>query len=92
MRSSSSERPEEPEEPPCIFPRNRDATNDRLGQHSLALAGRGHLPTLPSGPTHGSDAVADAILYFVTGADVVTGETLILDGGMHLNSAPLGRR
>ena len=38
------------------------------------------------------DAVAEAILYFVCGADVVTGETLILDGGMHLNTAPLGRR
>jgi 3-oxoacyl-[acyl-carrier protein] reductase len=38
------------------------------------------------------DTVAEAILYFVAGADVVTGETLILDGGMHLNTAPLGRR
>ena len=31
------------------------------------------------------DTVAKAILYFVCGADIVTGETLILDGGMHLN-------
>ena len=31
------------------------------------------------------DTVAEAILYFVCGADIVTGETLILDGGMHLN-------
>jgi len=38
------------------------------------------------------DTVAEAILYFVAGADVVTGETLILDGGMHLNTAPLTRR
>lgn len=38
------------------------------------------------------DSVADAILYFVTGADVVTGETLILDGGAHLSTAPLTRR
>ena len=48
--------------------------------------------TTPLRLTTTPDAVADAILYFVTGADVVTGETLILDGGMHLNSAPLGRR
>lgn len=38
------------------------------------------------------DTVAEAILYFVAGADVITGETLILDGGMHLNTAPLARR
>jgi len=38
------------------------------------------------------DTVAEAILYFVTGAEVVTGETLILDGGMHLQSAPFARR
>ena len=38
------------------------------------------------------DTVAEGILYFVCGADVVTGETLIMDGGMHLNQAPLTRR
>lgn len=30
------------------------------------------------------DTVAEGILYFVSGADVITGETLIMDGGMHL--------
>ncbi len=38
------------------------------------------------------DTVAEAIMYFVVGGDVITGETLILDGGMHLNTAPLTRR
>lgn len=38
------------------------------------------------------DTVAEGILYFVAGADVVTGETLIMDGGRHLSAAPLGRR
>lgn len=38
------------------------------------------------------DTVSDAILYFVERADVVTGETLILDGGFHLNTMPLARR
>lgn len=38
------------------------------------------------------DTVAEAILYFVTGADIVTGETLILDGGSHLSQMPMTRR
>ena len=38
------------------------------------------------------DTVAEAILYFLGGADVVTGETLILDGGHHLNQMPFARR
>ena len=48
--------------------------------------------TTPLKLTTTPDTVAEAILYFVAGADVVTGETLILDGGMHLNTAPMGRR
>jgi hypothetical protein len=36
--------------------------------------------------------VADAILYFIAGAGITTGETLILDGGFHLNQVPLLRR
>lgn len=39
-----------------------------------------------------ADTVADAILYFVAHADIVTGETLILDGGAHLSGMPLARR
>ena len=38
------------------------------------------------------DTVAEGIMYFIAGADVVTGETLIMDGGMHLGQAPLTRR
>jgi 3-oxoacyl-[acyl-carrier protein] reductase len=38
------------------------------------------------------DTIAEAILYFLGGADVVTGETLILDGGHHLNQMPFARR
>ena len=38
------------------------------------------------------DTVADAILYFIAGAGITTGETLILDGGFHLNQVPLVRR
>ena len=36
--------------------------------------------------------VAEAILHFIVGPQVVTGETLIVDGGRHLNQVPLTRR
>ncbi|HEY6599656.1 MAG TPA: SDR family oxidoreductase [Pseudomonadales bacterium] len=48
--------------------------------------------TTPLRLTATPDSVAEAILYFIAGADIVTGETLILDGGQHLSLAPLGRR
>ena len=38
------------------------------------------------------DTVAEGILYFITGADVITGETLILDCVHHLNQMPMARR
>lgn len=38
------------------------------------------------------DTIAEGILYFITGADVITGETLLMDGGHHLNQLPSGRR
>ena len=38
------------------------------------------------------DDIADGVLYFITGADVVTGETLLLDGGSHLGMAGLSKR
>ncbi len=48
--------------------------------------------TTPLRLTATPDSVAEAILYFIAGADIVTGETLILDGGQHLSLAPLTRR
>jgi 3-oxoacyl-[acyl-carrier protein] reductase len=48
--------------------------------------------TTPLRLTATPDSVAEAILYFIAGADIVTGETLILDGGQHLSLAPLARR
>ena len=38
------------------------------------------------------ETVAESILYFITGGEVITGETLMLDGGMHLSMAPLRRK
>ena len=39
-----------------------------------------------------ADDIADGVLYFITGADVVTGETLIMDGGSHLATAGFSKR
>lgn len=38
------------------------------------------------------DTVAESILYFIEGADLVTGETLILDGGARLSQIQLAQR
>ena len=38
------------------------------------------------------DTVAEGIMLFLIGASVVTGETLILDGGHHLMQTPMARR
>ncbi len=48
--------------------------------------------TTPLRLTATAETVAEAILYFVANAGLVTGETLMLDGGMHLQGAPLVRR
>lgn len=44
------------------------------------------------GVTATADTVADAILYFIAGPQIVTGETMIVDGGRHLSQTPLTRR
>ncbi|MCY4130902.1 MAG: SDR family NAD(P)-dependent oxidoreductase [Gammaproteobacteria bacterium] len=38
------------------------------------------------------DDIAAGVLYFIVGADVITGETLIMDGGSHLSTAGLTKR
>ena len=48
--------------------------------------------TTPLGCTATPDTVADSILHFIEGASIVTGETLLLDGGMHLTGSPIGGR
>ena len=47
--------------------------------------------TTPLGRTSTAATVADSIVSFVEGMDLVTGETLILDGGTHLSGMPVGR-
>ena len=48
--------------------------------------------TTPLQLTTTPDTIAAGVLYFITGADVITGETLIMDGGAHLNQLASGRR
>ena len=44
------------------------------------------------GKTSTPEDIAEGILYFVTGSEVITGETMMMDGGWHLSAVPLGRR
>ncbi len=44
------------------------------------------------GVTATAETVADAIMHFITGPQIVTGETLIVDGGRHLSMTPMTRR
>ncbi|MEM7218902.1 MAG: SDR family oxidoreductase [Pseudomonadota bacterium] len=46
----------------------------------------------PLRATATADTVAEGILMFLSGPSVVTGETLLLDGGHHLNQMAFGRR
>jgi len=46
----------------------------------------------PLGATATPEIVAEAILYFISGASITTGEILIIDGGFHLSQVPLARR
>ncbi len=46
----------------------------------------------PLGVTADAETVAESIVFFILGPKIVTGETLIVDGGRHLNSVPLARR
>jgi len=48
--------------------------------------------TTPLRMTATPETVAEAIVYFISGAPLVTGETLILDGGFHLTTTPITQR
>ena len=63
-----------------------------LGKERYAAAKAAVEAAAPLRLTATPDTTAEAILYFLAGADVVTGETLIVDGGSHLNTTPLVRR
>ncbi len=63
-----------------------------LGKERYAAAKAALEDSAPLRLTTTPDTVAEAILYFIAGADVITGESLLVDGGNHLSTAPLARR
>lgn len=63
-----------------------------LGDEQYEAAKAHNERQAPLGVTADPETVADAILCFITGPQIVTGETLIVDGGRHLNTVPLARR
>ncbi len=63
-----------------------------LGAERYA-ATKSHLEaTAPLRLTTTPETIAEGVLFFLGGADVVTGETLLMDGGHHLNQMPFARR
>lgn len=66
--------------------------SEGLGEEKYEMLMKANRDAAPLGITATADTVADAILHFITGPQVVTGETLIVDGGKHLTQTPLVRR
>ena len=50
------------------------------------------LKSTPLHQTATAESVAEAILQFISGSPAVTGQTLIVDGGLHLTRASLVQR
>lgn len=69
-----------------------DWLRNGMGEERYNAFMKSHEENAPLGVTATADTVADAILHFIVGPTVVTGETLIVDGGRHLNQMPLTRR
>ena len=63
-----------------------------LGEEGYEKAKRLREESAPLNATATPELVADTILYFIYGAAVITGETLIIDGGAHLGAKPKGAR
>jgi len=66
----------------------REGLGDEKYEQMMAANRRG----AALGVTATAETVADAILHFIAGPQIVTGETLIVDGGRHLSQTPLTRR
>ncbi|MFK7865060.1 MAG: SDR family NAD(P)-dependent oxidoreductase [Pseudohongiellaceae bacterium] len=69
-----------------------DWLREGLGDEQYQKVMDFNIKNAPLGATATPASVADGILMFISGTQIVTGETLILDGGRHLSMAPLGRR
>lgn len=69
-----------------------DWLRNGMGSEKYEAFMKSHTENAPLGVTATAETVAEAIYHFITGPSVVTGETLIVDGGRHLNQVPLTRR
>ena len=63
-----------------------------MGEAAYDKAKRSLEANTPLQATATADRVAESILLFLAGADLITGETLLVDGGHHLMQMPLARR
>ncbi len=63
-----------------------------FGDEKYELLMENNRKAAPLGVVATPETVADAILHFISGPQVITGETLIVDGGRHLSMAPLSHR
>jgi len=69
-----------------------DWLRNGMGEERYQALMKSNRDSAPLGVTATAETVADAIHHFIVGPQVVTGETLIVDGGRHLNQVPLTRR
>ena len=69
-----------------------DWLEEGMGADSYARTKSALEQSTPLRLTCTPDSVAEVILFFLSSASVVTGETLILDGGHHLAQQPFARR
>ena len=78
----------------CICPGfiQGDWLEQGLGSEAYGAAKRRIEATSPLRVASTPDQIAQGILFFITGADVVTGECLIMDGGSHLSQAGTTKR
>ena len=66
---------------------------DRLDEEQYQRMTEGVARTTPLGVASGPDDIADSAVFFLTDSSRhVTGETLLVDAGMHLGFAPLSAR
>ncbi len=64
---------------------------DGVGAEGYEKIKAGYESNAPLGRASSAEDVADAVLWLVDGARTVTGELLLLDGGLHLGSAQVAR-
>ena len=61
---------------------------DGVGQEAYERLKAQYEASVPLGQASTAEDVAEAVVWLATGARTMTGELLLLDGGMHLGKAP----